>query len=180
MRNKSINAGYAVNSIVDAFNHCIDVPLSTSGANTYQLEYYNNTAPFFDDFWKDFTFPKYDYVFCTKENHPKVDMGIDKEGSTIIKISSPGFSKKDITIERNDMSLFISGKKDKEKSEKFKDVKWATKEIAERSWSLEVQGNEKWNWESIKNNISFENGILCIKVSLKEEAKPKKETYEIK
>jgi len=182
-RSKSINASYAVNSIVSAVENCmVDFPYST-GDNTWQVnrfDYFPSTAPYWDDFWTKFSFPIYDYVFCTKEKYPKTSFGIDKNGSTIVRVAITGFSKEDISLERDDMKLIIKATKNKDKAERFKDVKWLDSEIATREFEFEVIGNEKWNWDKDAISVDIENGILTVIIPLKEEAKPKKEVYQIK
>lgn len=182
--NKTIFASQALNSFVDAVTDCcFDFPMNTGTVSTDTAgiittsDYFYN-EPIWVDYWRTWNIPQYSYVICEKENYPKVNVGISVDGSTIIQVAVTNFKKENIEITRNDMKLTISAKKEKDNS--FEDVKWISKDIAMRSFSFDVEGNEKWDWDAIHRHIEMKDGVLTIIVPLKEEAKPKKDTYKIK
>lgn len=175
--NKTIYASQALNSVIDAI---ADWAISdfSSNVNSCSTGFYY-TAPNWDTFWTKYSLPTtYNYVIRQKDNFPITNVGIDKNGDTIVRVAATGFKKENFSIERDDMKLVISAKK--EKSDRFKDVKWIERNIVCKDFEFVVDGSDKWNWDAIQENIEFENGILTIVIPLCEEAKPKKQIYQIK
>ena len=104
---------------------------------------------------------------------PAVNLSED-EAHYHVELSAPGFDKGDFKIELNEGILSISGKHETEKETKEKT--FSRKEFSFGSFQRSFSLPEKVNEEAI--DARYENGILKVSLSKKEEAK--KATKEIK
>ena len=92
---------------------------------------------------------------------------IENEGNFKIEVAAPGFSKEDFKINLNNEVLTISSeKKDREEEENYSRREFAYTSFA-RSFTLSEQ------LDSEKISASYKNGILCVTLPKKEEAKVK-------
>lgn len=130
--------------------------------------------------WNDFSYLWYPTTTITYKidtpSYPVSNFGVTEDGTSIIEVAVSGFDKEDIIVRREDLKIIVTGKKKEEKEEQK--VKYIYKHIAERDFTLEFLGSEKWNFDALKAQIS--NGILKIEIPIKEECKPVNTTYEIK
>lgn len=100
---------------------------------------------------------------------PAVNLSEEKDKFTI-ELSAPGFDKEDLKLEVNEKTLTVSGthKSEKENTEK----NFTRKEFSYGSFQRKFALPEGVNAEAI--NAKYENGILNISLSKKqEEAKSK-------
>ena len=84
-----------------------------------------------------------------------------------VDLSAPGFDKDDFKIELNEGILSISGKHQAEKE--VKDKTFSRKEFSYGSFQRSFSLPEKVNEEAI--DAKYENGILKVSLSKKEESK---------
>lgn len=119
-------------------------------------------------------------IFKNKIGYPKTDIYIDRvENEIVLEMSIPGLSKEEIEIVYENESLCVKSIK-AEKEVKEKDRKYIVRELKHssfiRSWLLPTAELDiDKEFES-----SLENGILTIRVPLKEEEKPKTIQVKIK
>jgi len=124
--------------------------------------------------WDEILKTDYDFKSIDAPKYPKSSCYITEDGTVIIELAVTGFNKKDIKVKREGEKIIVSGDKEKEES-KLKEV-WNN--ISKKKFETIFNFNDRMNLDTI--SISMENGILQIKVPLKEENKPIVKDLEIK
>lgn len=99
---------------------------------------------------------------------PAVDM-FEKNGSLVVKADVPGMTAKDIEIAVSDDILTISGERKEEKEVKEKDYYRAERSYGKFMRQLSLPSGV----DTDKAEATFHDGVLEIKLPLKEEAKKK-------
>ena len=100
-------------------------------------------------------------------NYPVSNYKINEFGTSIIEIAVTGFDDDELSIQKHDLNIIVTGKK----KEKQKDTcKYLYRNIGTRNFELTFSGSDQWNYEAIEADIS--KGILTIIIPVKEECKP--------
>jgi len=170
---------YVSNALDKVFDnwYWYDSTIGTGGTGT--------TAPFYSPIatpypclkgqtWDEILKTDYDFKSIDAPKYPKSSCHITDGGTVIIELAVTGFNKKDIKVKREGEKIIISGDREKEES-KLKEV-WNN--ISKKKFETIFDFNDRMNLDTI--SISMENGILQIKVPLKEENKPITKDLEIK
>ena len=175
--NNSINLCQVVDYMLDNFSQTF--PIGDRIVNNSSLDYYYPVrTDYWDRWYTDFSFPTiYLTTSGTYEKFPVSDYYTDKEGTTYVSIAVSGFSKDEITVDRDGDKLIVSGKRAQEKKDAEKEFKYVRHDISKKSFVEEFKGNDKWNWDAIK--VTLIEGILTIAIPLMESAKPKKQNIKI-
>ena len=106
---------------------------------------------------------------------PALDL-TENENEFLVQIELAGVDKKDVNISLKDNELIIEGEKKHQKEEK--DEMSCFSERSYGSFQRVIQLPSSVNAEKV--SASFENGVLEIVISKKEEEKPKKVKIEVK
>lgn len=155
----------------------------SNSSNNYSL---SNTAGDFihysdpfqytrDSLWK--TIETYTFPEIETPTYPVSDFYMDEDGTAIIKIACTGFGEEDIKIQREDLTLIITAKKQKE-DEYEKRKKCFSKKIGQRDFTLKYQCSDKMDFDKLEAKLS--KGILSIYIPLKEECKPIVQEFKLK
>jgi molecular chaperone IbpA len=123
----------------------------------------------FDHLWDDLIH----YPLSTLDSTFPKDNLIQLENTVIIEIALAGFSKEDISIERDNASLIVVGTKKEEEVDK--DAHFIYKNIAQRSFKKRYTVGAEYG----DIRARFKDGILSIHLE-KEPEKETKQTVEIK
>jgi HSP20 family protein len=99
---------------------------------------------------------------------PAVDM-FEKEGALFVKADVPGMTAKDIEISVNEGNLTISGERKEEKEVKEKDYYRAERSYGRFTRQLSLPAGVDVD----KAEATFKDGVVEIRLPLKEEAKTK-------
>jgi HSP20 family protein len=138
---------------------------------TMSLVKFSNQFPsFFDRFFEGDMFDWSNRNFSlTNTTLPSVNIKEDTEGFHV-EVAAPGFGKNDFKIELNHDQLTISSEK-KVEDETNDKLHFTRREFSYQSFSRTF--NLPSIAEADKIKAKYENGILCISIPKKEEAKPK-------
>ena len=108
-------------------------------------------------------------------SYPVSNFYIEKDGTTVYEIAVTGFDKDEITIETEGKLILITGeKKDKESSS---ERRYIYKKFSQKDFYLDAPLYDCQNIEKI--STSLKNGLLTIRIPLKEENKPIKKLISI-
>ena len=103
-----------------------------------------------------------------KTTLPKVNIREDENGYEV-ELAAPGFEKKDFNINVEENVLTISS--EKKEDQKEEDKNYSRREFSFQSFSRSFTLPDSADAEKIK--AKYDNGILAISISKKEEAKPR-------
>jgi HSP20 family molecular chaperone IbpA len=171
-------------SLFQAFDDICDKALTsytnnstgTSNIKTYVGDVIDIYKDWHYDFGWIWTQPNYvfDYKIETL-TYPVSNSSILDDGTSVLEIAVSGFSSDEITVKREDLKIIVEGKKQKEEETKKK--KYLYKQIAERDFTMEFIGSDKWDFNNLK--VLLKNGILRIEVPILESCKPVNKIYKI-
>lgn len=105
----------------------------------------------------------------TNTTLPSVNIKENVEGYQV-EVAIPGFDKKDFNLELNNDVLTVSSEK-KMENETKEDERFTKREFSYQSFSRSFSLPDTADGDKI--SATYENGILCIGIPKKEEAKPK-------
>ena len=181
MNNKNSKEVIYLNSMFnDAMTFVSDIVQQNSLKNSSILDnswtYIDRTYIQPKKIWELLDFPQfynnYNFKLYTKDDlnsipkYPVSNYSIDEKGNSIIEIAITGFSEDEISIQKIESKIIVKGKKDKIESTK----KYLYKNIACRTFELEFEGADSWDYSKI--DASIDKGILTIIIPVKEECKP--------
>jgi HSP20 family protein len=102
---------------------------------------------------------------------PAMDV-YNKDGSYVVEVATPGFDKKDISIDVDGNCLTISGQYSKETEEKEKDKRYHYRELRKGSFSRSVTLPQ--NIDASKVSAMMDAGMLKIEVPMQQAEESKK------
>lgn len=169
-------------SLMQAFDDICEKALTFSsndtstGLETYIgdvfYEPYKNWRYDFGYIWST---PNYIFNYNIETStYPKTNSAILEDGTSVLEIAASGFSSDEITVRREDLKIIVEGKKEKDTKE---EKKYLYKQIAERNFSVEFIGSEKWDYDKL--SVNLKNGILTITIPILESCKTMNKTYKI-
>lgn len=124
--------------------------------------------------WEGFPEPRFwRWPLFEEWRAPAIDM-FEREGALIVKADVPGMTAKDIEISVDENSLTISGERKEEKEVKEKDYYRAERSYGRFTRQLPLPAGV----DTDKAEASFRDGVLEVRLPIKEEAK--KKTIEVK
>lgn len=113
----------------------------------------------------------FDDLMRSNRNHtPAVDL-IQKDTEYLLKIDLPGYDQKDVSIDFENETLTVKGKRSEEKCEETDRVYCLERVNGEFERSFRFK-----NVDGEKINAQYSNGVLKITLPLREELKAKKIT----
>lgn len=165
MRN-SINLVSVIDTFVNScssngYNLTVD---NSSSSRTNDYTYYPVVDRWmeFNSFFDSIKFPTIEF----KDTYPPSNLSVDENGTFILQVAVTGFEKDKISVQRKGTKLIIKALI--EKSEiKSKEI-W--KKLKIKDFEVVYQCPEEINLDQIE--VSILNGILEIKMPLKEEEQP--------
>ena len=108
------------------------------------------------------------YVKQTTNGYPITDIYKEEDGSQVIEMALAGFSKEDILINTEANKITISAEGSKLKGQLVENRRRIAKRAFKKSF---VDYHNTLDFGS--SNATFENGLLRIKIPLREEVKPR-------
>ena len=112
---------------------------------------------------------------CPK--YPVTNHYVKKDGTNVLEIGVPGWSKKDITVNIDGDVLTIEGKKEAEKKDEEEEV-YITRKLAKRNFKISYKLSDRLLTTDTK--VKMENGILALSIPVKPEEKKEVKQIEIK
>ena len=108
------------------------------------------------------------YVKQTTNGYPLTDIYKEEDGSQVIEMALAGFSKEDILINTEANKITISADSSKMKGQLTENRRRIAKRAFKKSF---VDYHNTLDFCS--SNATFENGLLRIKIPLRDEVKPR-------
>ena len=108
------------------------------------------------------------YVKQTTNGYPLTDIYKEEDGSQVIEMALAGFSKEDILINTEANKITISADSSKMKGQLAENRRRIAKRAFKKSF---VDYHNTLDFCS--SNATFENGLLRIKIPLRDEVKPR-------
>ena len=108
------------------------------------------------------------YVKQTTNGYPITDIYKEEDGSQVIEMALAGFSKEDILINTEANKITISAEGSKLKGQLVENRRRIAKRAFKKSF---VDYHNTLDFGN--SNATFENGLLRIKIPLREEVKPR-------
>lgn len=135
-----------------------------------RMDYLPTWANFVNDFFNtDLSDWSNRHYSDTKTTLPAVNIK-ETNDSFVVEMAAPGMVKDDFKIELNNNLLTISSEKKNEKESK-EGESYTRREYSYQSFSRSFTLPMTVNAEKI--SAKYENGVLCLEIPKKEEAKPK-------
>lgn len=132
---------------------------------------------FFNDSFFTTSIPKIPYqerYHFQVPSYPVSNLYIEKDGTSVYEIAVTGFDKDEISIEIEGKTLIINGtKKEEEDDEKG----YVYKRLTQKNFSVDASLKDCQDIEHV--TTSLKNGLLTIRIPLKEEEKPIKKLIAI-
>lgn len=136
-----------------------------------EVGHYSFTPYFSHTIWDEIEIPKFE---CSV-SYPVFNCYITEDGTCVLEIACTGFSKDELSINRENNIVTVEGKKKEGVGEN--EAKYLFRKLAKRDFQVSYELSNKLDFDSIK--IKLENGLLEIKVPLKENEKPIKKELKI-
>jgi len=162
----------AIKIVDSSFNtsaNCF-IPNNTTGGNNF----YPSRNWYDFEYWWTKPITTTTYLVDTP-SYPVSNFSVMRDGTSVIEVAISGFESDEVTVKREDLKIIVEGKKKNQNKED--DRKYIYKQIAERNFSIDFLGSDKWDYDKLKAKIK--NGVLKIEVPMKEECKPVNRVYEI-
>lgn len=104
------------------------------------------------------------------ESVPSVNIK-EKDDKYMLEVAAPGMNKDEFDVAVDNNVLTITGNKEEEKKEEGENEKWTRREFSYTSFKRSFQLPETIHAEKI--DAEYKDGVLCISIPKKEEAKVK-------